>query len=343
MPHPPARIISIDPDSPDPRAIVEAAARIRIGQLVAFGAETVYGLGADATQPAAVSRIFTAKGRPALNPLIVHVVDDEMARACVAAWPEAAATLASWFWPGPLTLVLPRSGIIPDVVTAGRETVGVRVPDTTVALWLIDVAETPIAAPSANRSNRISPTRAEHVAADLGDSVDLILDSGPTRIGLESTVVDLTTREPRILRPGPITAAELEHALGGLRVRDAAGDGAAGDELPTSPGLLATHYAPRKPAYRVGAGTELDNFPWSEPSGVALIVIGPHDFPAMAASPSLRFDLESPEVAARELYAVLHQCDQAAVGIILIVPPPDLPEWRAVHDRVRRATRPWTA
>ncbi len=242
----PATIRSIDPVSPDEPTLREAAGILRAGGLVAFATETVYGLGADATNPAAVARIFEAKGRPATNPLIVHVPHRILARRCVADWPEHAEILAKRFWPGPLTLVLPRSELIPDIVTAGHQTVGVRVPQTTVARRLIARARCPIAAPSANRSSGISPTLARHVAADLGDRVDLILDSGQTTVGLESTVLDLTTREPRILRPGPITAEAMEHVLGGVRVREAIGNSAAPDRPLTSPGQMAVHYAPAR-------------------------------------------------------------------------------------------------
>ena len=200
------RVIPVDPDEPDAGALAEAADILRGGGLVAFATETVYGLGADATNPEAVARIFEAKGRPSFNPLIVHADSTAMARRLVAGWPDEAEVLARCFWPGPLTLVLPRSGIIPDVVTAGRETVGVRVPRPEVARRLIAAAVCPVAAPSANRSTGISPTLASHVLRDLDGKVDLILDSGQTAVGLESTVVDLTLRQPRVLRPGPVTA-----------------------------------------------------------------------------------------------------------------------------------------
>ena len=187
---------------------------LRRGGLVAFATETVYGLGADATDPAAVTRIFEAKGRPDANPLIVHADGPDMARSCVANWPDEARLLAEACWPGPLTLVLPRSARIPDVVTAGLETVGVRVPDTRVARSLIARAGRPVAAPSANRSTGISPTLARHVLKDLDGRIDLILDSGPTALGLESTVLDLSRDSPRLLRPGPFSREFLAETLG---------------------------------------------------------------------------------------------------------------------------------
>ena len=209
-------VITLDPDEPDPAVLKLAASILKQGGLVAFATETVYGLGAVATNSEAVTRIFEAKGRPARNPVIVHVTGVAQARECVDDWPRAAETLAARFWPGPLTLVLKRSAIIPDVVTAGLDTVAVRVPVGKVALGLIERTEEPIAAPSANRSNRLSPTRALHVLADLDGRIDLIIDSGPTAVGLESTVIDLTTPIPRVLRPGPIAASELASALGGF-------------------------------------------------------------------------------------------------------------------------------
>ncbi len=261
-----------------------------------------------------------------------------MARSCVAEWPDHADALAAAFWPGPLSLVLPRSARVPDAITAGRDTVAVRMPEPAVARELIRAAGVPIAAPSANRSTGVSPTLALHVASDLGVRVDLILDSGPTTVGLESTVLDLTTREPRILRPGPIMAQELEHVLGGLRVRDAVGDSAASDDGPhLSPGLMSVHYAPRTRTIRVENPEVLVDLPW--PDRVALIVVGPHEIPP---HPSWvhRVDLDEPVVATRTLYAVLHECDDLGAEQIVILMPPDRPEWAAVRDRLRRASRP---
>ncbi len=186
------RVLQVDPQQPAPGALEDAAEVLFKKGLVAFATETVYGLGALATDAAAVERIYQAKGRPAFNPLIVHVDGISQARQCASDWPEAADRLAGMFWPGPLTLVLRRSSLIPDVVTAGRDTVALRVPLPLVARSLIAQVGQPLAAPSANRSNRLSPTRAEHVLADLGGLIELILDSGPTSFGLESTVVDLT-------------------------------------------------------------------------------------------------------------------------------------------------------
>lgn len=330
------RVIRLDPDHPDPSALDEAVDILTRRGLVAFATETVYGLGAIATEPDAVARIFAAKGRPAINPLIVHVAGCDQARECVSGWPDEASVLASRFWPGPLTMVLPRSDLIPDVVTAGRSTVGLRCPSGKVPLGLIERCGRPLAAPSANRSNRISPTRAEHVLADLDGRVDLILDSGPTALGLESSVIDLSGASPHLLRPGPIAVAEIEAALGGRGVT--APSAGTATERPLSPGQLAIHYAPRTPAYRIESPGELAGLPASlDP--LALIVIGPADIPGPDPA-TARFHLESPATASRRLYDVLHRCDEMQPAGIVVVMPPDRPEWLAVRDRLIRATRP---
>jgi L-threonylcarbamoyladenylate synthase len=333
------RVIAVDPDHPDPSAIAEAAKILRAGGLVAFATETVYGLGADATNPEAVARIFEAKGRPSTNPLIVHVESKDAARLCVDDWPERADRLASKFWPGPLTLVLPRSAMIPDIVTAGQETVGVRVPRPAVARWLILEAGRPIAAPSANRSNGISPTRGEHVLKDLDGRVDLILDSGPTTVGIESTVLDLSSGPPRLLRPGEVTPEQIAELLG--EPIEASGGLDEGEHTLRSPGQLEVHYAPKTPAYRL----EHDQMPpdWTEFDYMTLIV-GDHagHWPLLPDKME-QFHyrrLVDPEEAASLLYSKLHELD-FGLDFILIIPPPDEPEWRAIRDRIWRATKPW--
>jgi L-threonylcarbamoyladenylate synthase len=270
-----------------------------------------------------------------VNPLIVHVSGIAQARQCARVWPESAERLASQFWPGPLTLVLPRSTIIPDVVTAGRDTVGLRAPSGAVARGLIERALQPVAAPSANRSNRISPTRAEHVLSDLEGEVDMVIDSGPTSIGVESTVLDLTGLTPRVLRPGPISTAELEAALGGQRVLELARG--ASFALPVSPGQMPVHYAPRTPAYYVDSLDELARFDLEV--DIAVIIVGHHSIVGEHQAAD-QFVLESPASASRALYDVLHRCDALGKSAILVVLPPDLPEWRAVRDRLMRACRP---
>jgi L-threonylcarbamoyladenylate synthase len=329
------RVVDVNPNRPDPAALDTAADILLRGGLVAFATETVYGLGAIATDPAAVARIFAAKGRPALNPVIVHVAAAVQARDCVAEWPDTAERLAARFWPGPLTLVLNRSGKIPDIVTAGNDTVAVRAPAGKVAQGLIERTGRPIAAPSANRSNRLSPTRAEHVLGDLDGRIDLIIDSGPTTLGLESSVLDLTHSPPRLLRPGPIATKDLEEALGGVRMVDRVS--IASSDRPLSPGQMPIHYAPRTPSFRVETCAELGAL--SPAEKVALLVIGEHVGRPLPPS-GKQLVLDTPEQAARWLYDVLHQCDVLGLDAIVVVMPPDLPEWRAVRDRLIRATRP---
>jgi L-threonylcarbamoyladenylate synthase len=299
----------------------------------------VYGLGALATDPHAVAQIFRAKGRPAFNPLIVHVGGKEQAQQYSACWNASAERLSDAFWPGPLTLILARSAGIPDVVTGGRNTVALRLPALPVTLRLLARVGQPLAAPSANRSNRVSPTRAEHVLADLDGLVDLILDSGPTSIGLESTVVDLTGAVVRILRPGPIDERRIAECLGTpVENQDLIIDEASSSRPKlASPGQLEVHYAPRKPAFRVNSVSELACI--SLPERAALLVLG---WPAPADLPESVYleCLAQPEAAARELYETLHQFDALPVDCIVIVMPPDLPEWRAIRDRVVRASKP---
>ncbi len=331
---PTTRVLVVDPADPDPTALDLAAQVLGDGGLVAFATETVYGLGAIATHSAAVARIFAVKGRPAINPLIVHVAGIAEARACTANWPDDAQRLAARFWPGPLTLVLGRNPIIPDAVTAGSQTVALRAPEGAVARGLIERVGRPIAAPSANRSNRISPTRAEHVLADLNGEIDLVIDSGPTAVGLESTVLDLTGL-PRILRPGPISKLELEQALSGRPILELATSERV--DLPLSPGQMAIHYAPRTPAYHVGSPAEIAGLAPSK--DFALVLIGEHPDTGTPAA-SIQFVLESPESASKALYDVLHRCDALARTAIIVVLPPDEPRWRAVRDRLLRACRP---
>jgi len=333
------RVVRIDPDEPDSVAIAEAAAILRAGGLVAFPTETVYGLGADATNPEAVARIFEAKGRPATNPLIVHASDASGARRCVADWPDRAEILAARYWPGPLTLVLPRSPDIPDIVTAGQATVGVRVPRPKAARVLIDFAGRPIAAPSANRSTGISPTRAEHVLKDLDGKIDLILDSRSfATVGLESTVLDLTGKVPRVLRPGTITREEIAATLG----EPVEGSDAAS---PRSPGQMSVHYAPRVPTYRI----ERHEFV-AHPTGgsYVLISIGPtvKPWPRGSFRPVGHIRLKTPGMANGWFYFYLHTYDRIGkydrlVDFIVIIPPPDEPRWRAIRDRIWRASVPW--
>ncbi len=230
-------IVPVDAEHPSAEVIEEAARRLRAGELVAFPTETVYGLGANALDADAVRRIFTAKGRPSYNPIIVHVADVNGARRVVSEWPESAARLAQRFWPGPLTLVLPRRPEVPDAVTAGLDTVAVRVPAHPVALALLRAAGIPIAAPSANPSTRVSPTTARHVAESLGDRVAMIIDGGPTSVGIESTVLDVSHDRPVLLRPGMISQADLAEVVGDIATATHAAEGKARP----SPGMMEKH------------------------------------------------------------------------------------------------------
>jgi L-threonylcarbamoyladenylate synthase len=325
-------VFTVDPRSPSAEALAEAARVLRGGGLVAFPTETVYGLGANALDASAVARIFAAKGRPANNPLIVHIAEASEARKVVADWPQTAARLAERFWPGPLTLVLRKRDEVPDAVTAGGPTVAVRVPAHPVAQAILRAVDVPIAAPSANRSMELSPTRAEHVLRGLDGRIDVLLDGGPTAGGIESTVLDLTANPPRLLRPGLHGVAELESVIGPLTVGQAFQPDA---PLP-SPGMMPRHYAPRTPLeclapdsaervaslYREGRRVGWVTFaaPRAAPSGVLLRVLP--DDPAGYAS---------------QLYAVLHELDAADLDRIVVTLPPDTDDWLAVRDRLRRA------
>lgn len=323
------RTIVIDPQRPDASVLRLAADTIRRGGLVAFPTETVYGLGANALDRDAVAKIFAAKGRPAINPVIVHVSDQQMLRHVVTDWPANAQHLADRFWPGPLTLVLPRTNSIPDIVSAGGPTVAVRMPAHLVALGLIREAGLPLAAPSANRSSELSPTRAEHVEAALGGRIDLILDGGPTPNGIESTVVDLTTSPATLLRPGPISVDELRQVIGWVQMRAAVSSA----PLP-SPGLLPRHYAPRTPLHLFCDRASLtEAFAKRQPVDcVARVLFGPAEDDDTIAMPT------SVNEYASQMYATLHTLDKQGYSRIFLEMPPDTPEWVAVRDRLTRAT-----
>lgn len=317
----------------DPGAITEAAAVLRRGGLVAFPTETVYGLGANALDPSAVARIFAAKGRPANNPLIVHVLDAAAARSVVAVWPELADRLAQRFWPGPLTLVLPKNHAVPDTVTAGGPTVAVRVPAHPVALALLREAGVPVAAPSANRSGDLSPTTAEHVRRGLGDRVDVILDGGPCLGGLESTVLDVTTNPPRLLRPGLVSPTELAAVLGKAPQPP---DRVCESEPLPSPGLLARHYAPRTITECIAHSAEDRVLKLVQNGGrIGWLTI---EAPSNPGGPAVVIRMpEDPKEYAARLYAELHQLDNLGLDRIVVSRPPDGEAWQAVHDRLRRA------
>ncbi len=303
-----------------PELIARAAELIRGGRLVAFPTETVYGLGANALDAAAVERIYAAKGRPATSPLIVHVDSAEMARSLASRWPEEAEALASRYWPGPLTLVVPKSACIPGIVTAGLDTVGLRMPAHPVALELIRAARVPIAAPSANPFTHLSPTTAGHVRAGLGESVDLILDGGPTEVGIESTVLSLADG-PLLLRAGMVTREDIEKTIGAHVCVHTSFQGGAAHP---SPGLHSRHYSPRTRLLLVQNGDSL-------PQGHGAYV-------GFGAGATVQMPRDSAAYASL-LYAVLHSLDDEGYEWIAVERPPDTPEWAAITDRLERASR----
>lgn len=332
---PHTRVFQIDPASPDPGLIAAACETLRRGGLAAFPTETVYGLGANALDPAAVGRIFEAKGRPPTNPIIVHVADAAGARTLVRDWPPSAERLATAFWPGPLTLVLPKTDLVPSIVASGGPTVGVRVPNHPVALALLRACGFPLAAPSANRSEHVSPTSAEHVRADLAGRIDLILDAGPTARGLESTVVDLADG-PRILRPGPISQSQLEEVLG--QACPLAGKRREVDGPLRSPGLLDRHYAPRTPMEcRAAAGERVREAAGSGERAAWLALAGEETAHAPPSATVVVMPNE-PEAYGRRLYAELRRLDGLQLDRIVATLPPEEESWAAVRDRLMRGS-----
>ena len=310
----------------DAALITKAAATLKSGGLVAFPTETVYGLGADASNPAALARLFAAKGRPADHPVIVHLARAEQMHDWAIEIPDIAWTLARRFWPGPLTLIVKRALHVNDAVTGGQDTVGLRVPSHPMAQALLAEFGGGIAAPSANRFGRISPTTAQHVRDEFGDAVELVLDGGPCEVGIESTIIDCSGNAARMLRPGRITAEMVAAALGGA----AAGqpDGA----TPRVSGALDSHYAPHTPMrllthagiekLMASAGVRVVVLSGSRPRGS---VIGHWPAPSAAIA------------YAHGLYATLRAMDAAGADLLLVEMPPQTPEWDGINDRLRRA------
>ena len=314
-------------DAPGAAAIRDAAAMLRRGGLVAFPTETVYGLGADASNPAAVARIYTVKGRPLDHPVIVHLGDVGQLTRWAHEIPEQAAKLAARFWPGPLTLVLRRASGVGDYLTGGQETVGLRVPGHSGALELLREFRGGIAAPSANRFGRISPTSAEHVRRDLGSDVDLVLDGGACEIGIESTIVDVSRGKPVVLRPGRISEVDIAGALGLPPVPPDPG-------APRAPGTLQSHYAPRQPLHLV-ASREWDLRVRSRSTGRGVMA-----FRVRPAGDTSAVWIEAPadpERYGHDLYANLRMLDSSACDEILVEEPPASAEWTAIRDRLSRA------
>ncbi|MEO1695920.1 MAG: L-threonylcarbamoyladenylate synthase [Planctomycetota bacterium] len=345
---------SIDPAAPDGAAararLARAAEVLTSGGLVAFPTETVYGLGANALDEAAVARIFEAKGRPSFDPLIVHVGDAGHLGRIARDVPDAARALAERFWPGPLTLVLPRGGAVPHRVTAGGETVGVRVPAHPVARALLAASGLALAAPSANRFAHTSPTTAQHVLDDLEGRIDMVLDGGPCAVGVESTVLDVTRAVPRVLRPGAVTVAALREVLGEVELRPQAAPEsavAASDEPLRGPGLLERHYAPRSP---------LRLFRGDDPAAVAralarasaelhaggrttVALVAAEDEPYLAPDEArvVLGSLDDLTAVARGLYAALREAEARAPDAILARGFPRTGVGVALDDRLRRA------
>ncbi len=302
----------------DREAVRYAAGLIRQGRLVAFPTETVYGLGANALDERAVRRIFEAKGRPPESPMIVHVASVEMARGLAIEWPRQAAALAGRWWPGPLTLVLRKHFSIPGIVTAGLDTVALRMPSHPLALELIREAGVPLAAPSANRFTELSPTTAEHVRRGLGERVDFILDGGPTTVGIESTVLSLTTVPPQLLRPGMVSRPDIEAWIGPVEL-----GGRPGAAAHPSPGMHDRHYSPRTPVVLgslPGSGRGAWLY-WRQPFEAARMVKLPEEAAACGA----------------DLYRTLHELDREGWDWIAVETPPDGPQWAAIADRLGRA------
>ena len=346
------RVVTVDPERPDPQAIAEAAEVIRRGGLVAFPTETVYGLGANAFDAAAVQRIFEAKGRPATDPLIVHIAHIGQLGLVAAVVPPAARALALAFWAGPLTLVLPKKPMVPDAVTAGLPSVAVRVPAHRVARALMETCGLPVAAPSANRFSRPSPTSAAHVLADLDGRVDLILDGGATPIGVESTIVDCTADPPALLRPGGISREQIAAYVPALVVHERRGEVGAAQ---LAPGQLLRHYAPAA-ALTLFAGAEADiqarlgsEARTRVAQGQRVGILAPEE-DVMALAPVLAAQAAGgrvllrtygrraePETAAQALFAALRGLDAEGPDVILAAGVGEQAIGAAVHDRLMRA------
>ncbi|MDE3067630.1 MAG: threonylcarbamoyl-AMP synthase [Verrucomicrobiota bacterium] len=317
-------------------AVRRAAELLRAGQVVALPTETVYGLAANALDENAVARLFEVKGRPENNPIIVHVAGLEMAGRCVSHWPAAADKLAAAFWPGPLTLVLPRAKCIPKIVTAGGPAVGIRWPAHPLIQAVIRACDFALAAPSANLSHRVSPTSAEHVRRQLGGKIPLIVDGGPSQVGIESTVLDLTVSPPQILRPGMNHAESLAAVVENLQCSTFNLQ----PSIPRSPGLLRKHYSPKAKLAVLNWRDEGDlNRQLSilniQPAGCH--VITHTKIPSGGTLARVSVAPHDAEAFARALYAELHRCDEAGAEWIVVEAPPEAPEWSGIADRLRRA------
>ncbi len=321
----------------NPDTIRAAADLLRAGGLVAMPTETVYGLAADALNADAVAKIFAAKGRPADHPLIVHLPDAAQLPRWASSIPREALALARAFWPGPLTLILERDPGVPDAVTGGQDTVGVRVPNHPVALALLRAFDSGVAAPSANRFGRISPTTAAHVVEELGDVVAMVLDGGPCDVGIESTILDLSRSAPVILRPGAITAADIARVIGRMPGLSAAAPASDDRAAPRVSGSLAAHYAPRTPLrLEHRAGLAARALAACE-QGLRIAVLAHHCADPGDARLVWRTGAGDAAGFAHALYAQLRSLDGLGFDLIVVESPPDGEAWRAVTDRLARA------
>ena len=336
----------LTPDPATAAALAAAAERLASGQLVAIPTETVYGLAADALDPDAVAQIFHVKGRPATNPLIVHVSNERMAQTLVRDWPDMAQKAAAAFWPGPLTLVVPKADTVPEIVTAGGRTVALRCPSLIATRKLIELSKRPLAAPSANRSEAVSPTTAQHVLEGLGSRISMILDSGPCEHGLESTVLDCTVNPPKILRPGPISSVQLSETLGvEICIPESetvgAEQGRVADTVLRSPGMQPRHYAPQTQLTISEKAPSIISQMIQDGHRVGWLCNTPEDsaVQTLAASPNvLVIPMPTdPAAYARSLYATLHAVDQRGLDRLIVDVVPSGPEWAAVRDRLKRA------
>ena len=315
-------------------AVRRAVELLSAGEVVALPTETVYGLAANALNPEAVAKIYSIKGRPSHNPIIVHIADLPMAKRCVAAWSANAEKLANSFWPGPLTMVLPRAENIPEIVTGGGETVGVRWPAHSFIQAVIRDCGFPLAAPSANLSNAISPTSASHVSKQLGGKLQLIVDGGASHVGIESTVIDLSLRQPRVLRPGMIHAESLAAAIGEGVLNEGAGD-----ESMTlrSPGMLRKHYSPKAKLLVLEWKSDEELMSRTTHHASRTHVIAHTRIPSADGFAGVTVMPRDAAAFARAIYAELHRCDEAGAEVIVVEALPNLTEWRGISDRLTRA------
>lgn len=333
-----AEILPTDTPEHVKAAAERAAELLRAGEVVALPTETVYGLAANAFNARAVSRIFEIKRRPVHNPIIVHVASMEMVGQCVSDWPPIAEKLAQAFWPGPLTVVLPRTAKIPDEVTAGGRTVGVRWPRHPFMQMVVRQCSFPLAAPSANLANHVSPTSAEHVRNELGDAIPLIVDGGQSQVGIESTVLDLDTNPPRLLRPGMIHENALLAVMPNLIV--GARKGGDDERVLKSPGLLQRHYAPKARLLTALWKDDMSLKVQLAARSVALAkchIIAHTHIPSQSGFGRVSVIPHDAEAFARAIYAELHRCDELGAESIVVETPPDTIEWRAINDRLKRA------